>query len=147
MNNQSSTLQEAYSDRNQAVQVMARMAQLAGMEVGVGLDAETQDPEWPVLFVDLPTGQVSWHLPKAELIGDWPTYPDEWDGHSLDEKRQRLADLITWYIDEDDIEPPTTLTCDGCEFEFATTLPDNAMGVRCPKCQEYIVCEQWEEDD
>ncbi|MCP4538532.1 MAG: hypothetical protein GY832_15460 [Chloroflexi bacterium] len=144
MTNQSSTIQEAYLDRNQAVQAMARMAQLLGMEVGVQTDPS--EPEWPVLFVDLPTGQVSYHLPKDAMVGEWPKYTDEWDGHNLDEKRSRLTDYVTWYIDEwgvGEMLPTVSLVCEGCSLEFNTILPtDGTMGVRCPSCQEYIHCEE-----
>ena len=48
------------------------------------------EPEWPILYIDLPTGQVSWHIPKKEMIGDWPIYQGQWDGHDLGTKRNRL---------------------------------------------------------
>lgn len=60
--NQSSTLDDAYYDRNQAVQAMAKMAQQLGMKVGLRQDID--EPGWPVLMIDLPTGQVGYHLPE-----------------------------------------------------------------------------------
>ena len=51
-------------------------------------------PDWPVLMIDLPTGQVGWHLPRAEVLGDWPSYEGSWDGHSLEEKRDRIERFI-----------------------------------------------------
>ena len=89
---QSETLQEAYFDRNQAVLALARLAQAQGLTVGLRADA--QEPDYPVLMVDLPTGQVSWHLPKHEVIGVWPAYQGPWDGHDLDEKRKRIEAFI-----------------------------------------------------
>ena len=86
--NQSSGIDEAYFDRNQAVQLLARTAWLLGWPMGVRRDPD--EPDWPVLMIDLPSGQVSWHIKADELIGMWPAYPGEWDGHSLDEKRRRL---------------------------------------------------------
>lgn len=47
-----------------------------------------------MLMIDLPTGQVGWHLPKAEIEGQWPAYDKAWDGHSLEEKRERLKRFI-----------------------------------------------------
>jgi len=47
-----------------------------------------------VLFVDLPAGQVSWHLPKEEVVGTWSQYDGQWDGHDPDEKRARLERFL-----------------------------------------------------
>ncbi len=90
--NQSSTLNDAYFDRNQAVMVMAKLALQQGMKVGLRIDPE--EPDWPVLMIDLPTGQVGYHLPKDEVCGEWPDYERDWDGHSLAEKRERLAGYL-----------------------------------------------------
>ena len=96
MTDQSSTLEEAYFDRNQAVMVLARFAQQLGYSVGLGVD--TQEPDWPVLIVTLPDGsQVSWHLPKDELVGRWPFHPWGWDGHDLEMKRKRIGDFLRFY--------------------------------------------------
>lgn len=94
MTNQSSTLNDAYFDRNQAVMAMARLALKQGWKVGLRIDPD--DPEWPVLMIDLPTGQVGYHLPKNEIIGEWPEYEKEWDGHSLAEKRERIRKLLAY---------------------------------------------------
>ena len=80
-------------DRNQAVQAMAKMALRLGMKAGLRRDPNT--PGWPVLMIDLPEGQVGYHLPEDEVAGDWPDYDKEWDGHSLAEKRERVARFLT----------------------------------------------------
>lgn len=90
---QSSTLNDSYFDRNQAVMAMARMALQLGYRVGLKQDPE--EPDWPVLMIDLPTGQVGYHLPKEEVVGNWPEYDKEWDGHSLAEKRERIKKFLT----------------------------------------------------
>ena len=90
---QSSTLNDAYFDRNQAVQVMAKLAGQLGYKVGLRVDPA--EPDWPVLMIDLPSGQVGYHLPREEVIGDWPAYEKEWDGHSLAEKRNRMERFLT----------------------------------------------------
>jgi hypothetical protein len=88
-----STPNEAYFDRNQAVMAFARLAQKIGWTVGMAHDAA--EPDWPVLFVDTPHGQMSWHLPANEIeLSEWPAYPGQWDGHTVQEKRIRLAELI-----------------------------------------------------
>ncbi len=90
--NQSSTLNDAYYDRNQAVMVMAKLARQQGMKVGLRFDPDV--PGWPVLMIDLPTGQVGYHLPKDEVCGNWPDYDQDWDGHSLVDKRERIVDFL-----------------------------------------------------
>ena len=80
---------EAYLDRNLCVQVMARMAQKLGYNVGV-----KENGDWLILYIDLPTGQVSWHIPAAELVKALPEYKGQWDGHDLELKRERIIDFI-----------------------------------------------------
>jgi hypothetical protein len=89
---QSSTKQDAYYDRNQAILLAAIMAQKAGYTVGV-----IDDEEWPIVYIELPTGQVSWHLPKAEIITFLPKYAGEWDKHTVEEKRGRIKEFLNWY--------------------------------------------------
>jgi hypothetical protein len=95
---ESETLDDAYYDRNQAVQLAAIIALRTGFcRVGV---RDSHDPDWPILYMDLPNGQVSWHLPLKEVIGlgsdqaMWPPYPDTWDGHTLEEKRRIIQEFI-----------------------------------------------------
>ena len=54
---ESDNLTEAYFDRNQAVMALAILAEALGHTVG--LNANPDDCEWPILYIDLPTGQVS----------------------------------------------------------------------------------------
>jgi hypothetical protein len=92
MSNQSNSKQEAYIDRNLAVMALAKLAKQQGYNVGVQQDPN--EPDWPVIMIDLPTGQVGWHIPKKELLGDWPDYTDLWDGHSVQQKQQRVKKFI-----------------------------------------------------
>lgn len=46
-------------------------------DIGWAGDAQ----EWPVLYIDLPSGQVSWHM---------PAYPGRWDQHTTQEKYDRI---------------------------------------------------------
>jgi hypothetical protein len=93
MTTQSTTLDDAYFDRNQAVMALARLAQELGYTVGLRTDPD--EPDWPVLMIDLPTGQVGWHMPKAEVNGQFPSYEKVWDGHTLEEKRKRMKEFIS----------------------------------------------------
>lgn len=91
--NQSDSKDDAYFDRNQAVQLMAKLAHKLGMKVGLRTDPK--EPGWPVLMIDLPTGQVGYHLPQEQVVCEWPEYDREWDGHSLTEKRERIERFLT----------------------------------------------------
>jgi len=51
----------------------------AGFEAGIRIDPE--EPEWPVVYIELPTGQVSWHMPQ---------HKEAWDGHETGEKYLRI---------------------------------------------------------
>ena len=57
------------------------------------LNADAEEPDWPVLYVSLPTGQVSWHIAPADmdLFRHVPLVDDGlWDGHDVVEKYRRL---------------------------------------------------------
>lgn len=56
--------------------ILERHADAAGIRWGWGRD-EDQPVYKDVLFIDLPTGQVSFH---TETRGKGPTYPGTWDG-------------------------------------------------------------------
>ncbi len=92
MTNQSNSKDDAYIDRNLAVLVLAKLAQQQGYTVGIKQDPK--EPDWPVMMIELPSGQVGWHIPASELIGEWEPFLGEWDGHNLNEKRQRLTEFI-----------------------------------------------------
>lgn len=53
------------------------------------------DPDWPVVFIELPTGQVSWHisLSDLDLFQHVNTGDMVWDGHDTSEKYRRLDEL------------------------------------------------------
>jgi len=57
-------------------EVLAAHADVNDIRWGWGRD-ETQAFHDVVLYVDLPTGQVSFHTNRR---GEGPDYPDEWDG-------------------------------------------------------------------
>lgn len=49
-----------------------------GYQAGIAIDPA--QPDWPVVFIELPTGQVSWHM---------PAHPVPFDGHTTEEKYAR----------------------------------------------------------
>jgi hypothetical protein len=91
----------AYGERNQALALLARMARNMGWRAGVGQHPEEDtawEPDWrTILFVNLPTGQASWHFHDSErhLLAGLPPYSDVWDGHTTDEKYERVRTALT----------------------------------------------------
>lgn len=86
-----------YSDRTCLVGALVAHAAMRGWRYGWKLDDALEGNEWPVVFVDLPTGQVSWHVARADFDvvfwSEMPRYEGTWDGHSTVEKLTRLR---TW---------------------------------------------------
>jgi len=68
----------AYEDRYRYVFGAMYAALLAGINAGIALDPA--QPAWPVVYIELPTGQVSWHM---------PAHPTPWDEHTTEEKYDR----------------------------------------------------------
>ena len=82
----------AYLERNQVVAALAKC-----FPSGVAKTAiEGWSEDWHgCVYIDLPTGQASWHYhdSHAHLFAGLPLYTKPWDGHTTDEKYQRLAAL------------------------------------------------------
>lgn len=60
-------------------------------------------PEWSVVIVETPQGQMSWHVAPADLGLFRHVRPSEantWDGHSTEEKYARLRRLTTMKLRE-----------------------------------------------
>lgn len=58
-------------------------------------------PGWPVLYLYLPTGQVSWHIAPADahLFTHVPQVPGDdvrarWDGHTTGQKTDRIRQAV-----------------------------------------------------
>lgn len=82
----------AYLERNQVVAALA-----SAYPSGIARTAiEGWSEDWHgCVYIDLPTGQASWHYhdSQAHLFAHLPSYTGSWDGHSTEEKYQRLARL------------------------------------------------------
>jgi hypothetical protein len=80
----------AYAERNRVVAVLARLFPSGIKRTAI----EGWDPEWNgCVFIDLPTGQASWHYhdSQADLFASLPPYEGKWDGHTTDQKYSDLA--------------------------------------------------------
>lgn len=85
---------EAYRERNLCVSLIARMALQLGLKVGIAkTDIEGWSDDWQnCVYIDLPTGQVSWHYNDIEagLFVELPAYSGAWDGHDTTTKYHRV---------------------------------------------------------
>lgn len=84
----------AYAERNKLVALLAGLFP-SSIERHVG--AEWEDDWRNVVIIDLPTGQVSWHVHDSEMPLLFAHVPRgqgrKWDGHSNAEKYARVAAL------------------------------------------------------
>lgn len=99
-------MEECHEDRNLLAMLAGRLSLGVGYPSGLGVDPD--EPEWPVLFIELPNGQISYHLPADAVEGLWPVYrpspeligklahdgiipePNGWDGSDNEAKRARI---------------------------------------------------------
>lgn len=90
----------AYLERNRLVALLARI-----FPSGIARTAiEGWSEDWHgCVYIDLPTGQASWHFhdSQAHLFKGLPPYLGKWDGHTTEEKYERVAkapalDFTTW---------------------------------------------------
>lgn len=72
-----------YEARNRHVYNAMSVAVNMGLDAGIRIDPE--EPEWPVIYIELPTGQVSWHVPQHCYA---------WDQHTDEEKNARVDDYV-----------------------------------------------------
>jgi hypothetical protein len=73
-----------YHNRNLFVFEAIPIALRCGFNAGIRIDPK--EPEWPVVFIELPTGQISYHLPQHE---------NAWDEHTTQEKRLRILAFVS----------------------------------------------------
>lgn len=73
----------AYAQRTRHTYLALYLAEGLGYPAGIRLDPA--DPHWPVAYILLPTGQVSWHL--SEFSWDY-------DQHTTEEKWARVHTFI-----------------------------------------------------
>lgn len=87
-----SAVDEVYYERNQLVAALARLYP-SGLRK---TDIDGWNAAWSnCVYIDLPTGQVSWHFHdrEAHLFSGLPPYTKPWDKHTTPEKYERVAAL------------------------------------------------------
>ncbi len=85
-----------YLERARVLALATKALQAMGVRCGLGRH-EANDPTWDpaystIVFVDLPAGQVSWHVHDSEvkLFAHLPPYEAPWDGHTTPAKYARV---------------------------------------------------------
>jgi hypothetical protein len=87
----------AYAERNMLV---AALSKLLPSHLARHPDEDTtweDDWRW-IVVVNGPAGQMTWHIHDSERenFNHLDVHPFTWDGHTTDEKYQRLARLQSW---------------------------------------------------
>lgn len=80
-------LARKYDTRNNLVMLALGKAIECGFEAGIGVDHS--NPGWPVIYIELPEGQVSWHVSQHEK---------SYDGHDQETKTERLKKFCQHYV-------------------------------------------------
>ncbi len=90
------SIDDVYHDRNLLAIAFATVVEMAR-----GSSGFYYDNDWPVIWVETPAGQTSWHIhPDLEDVLKRSTLQerppsDGWDGHDRVTKNSRLARYIT----------------------------------------------------
>lgn len=83
------------SSKNKAYREVAEMAAALARLFPSWVNVDPAEPDWPVLYAQLPSGQVSWHFSRddLDLIADIQRVGPPWDGHTREDRSARLAAL------------------------------------------------------
>jgi len=93
----------AYTERNKLVVLLAHLFRFKGRSAGRGIDSEAEKGWQNVVLIDLPTGQVSFHIGdhdfEASGANQLPFFGAEWDGHTNEQKWKRIEELVGLYAE------------------------------------------------
>lgn len=98
-------LNDVYKERDMCVALIAGLAvAFTEFEVWIGKhpeNDETWDREWMnIVYMELPTGQLSWHIHDSELemfkfLEEGRLFK-EYDGYTTEEKYDRIKEYLRW---------------------------------------------------
>ncbi len=83
----------AYEERNRLVALLARIFPSGLAKTAI----EGWSDDWHnCVYIDLPTGQASWHIHDSHMwmFEGLPPYTGEWDRHTTEEKYDRIDKLV-----------------------------------------------------
>jgi hypothetical protein len=85
----------AYSERNKLVAALTKIYEFeSSIEDHVMAEGQEWDDEWrKVVYINLPSGQASWHIHVSEepMFAHLQSKGTKWDGHTTEEKYERVA--------------------------------------------------------
>ena len=89
---QADALRAVYRER---AHLLAFIASLFPSHIGY---TDPSEPDWAVLIIETPAGQLSWHIAPDDLelfthVSTTSSMCRSWDGHSTDEKYRRVRAL------------------------------------------------------
>ena len=121
----------AYTERNRLVAFLSNIYP-SGVK-------KTAIPGWDeawhnCVYIDLPVGQASWHYhnDEAHLFAHLPPYESEWDGHTTEEKYERIS-LAANHAKQTD-----ELLADYMKFADALMIQTNSQNKRIEKLEEAL---------
>jgi hypothetical protein len=83
----------AYEERNRLVALLARMFPSGLAKTAI----EGWSEDWHnCVYINTPAGQLSWHIHDSQmyLFEGLPPYTGQWDGHTTEEKYDRIEKLV-----------------------------------------------------
>lgn len=141
MTKPSQSKEEVYEDRNLLAQVAFRMAK----ELHYRVRIKDYGSEWPILYIELPTGQISYHIARKDLhLKEQPGFL-EWDGHDRKEKNERIVGFVQYK----DIPVATyPRRCDRCGAIYDAKMSSVILGYCSEECSakaNEAVQRKWED--
>ena len=92
---QTAAKNNAYSERNKLVAALTKIFEFdSSIEDHEMVEGQEWDDEWrKVVYINLPSGQVSWHIHASEepMFAHLQSKGTKWDGHTTEEKYERVA--------------------------------------------------------
>lgn len=93
------TKEDVYFDRNVLACGFVVSNFARGFDAGWWPDTDTVNgEEWAVVWADLTTGQVGWHVPMDMVPDALPKKDPEYDGYTTEEKNERLRQFYDFEV-------------------------------------------------
>jgi hypothetical protein len=118
----------AYTERNRLVAFLASIYPSGVKKTAI----HGWDEAWHnCVYIDLPVGQASWHYhnDEAHLFAYLPPYENKWDGHTTEEKYERIS-LAANHAKQTD-----ELLADYMKFADALMIQTNSQNKRIEKLE------------